>query len=78
MTDDGQEFGPPPENLHPVSNVGWLWFRCPICMRRGWRGIVWHGTASDLLPVMVHKPCGLAASAEFVRGLEMGAPTPPP
>jgi hypothetical protein len=62
------------------TNLGWLFFRCPICRRRGWRGILWHGTASELRTVMVHKPCGLAASAEFIRGLEMGAPpaTPTP
>jgi hypothetical protein len=43
--------------------------RCVICNRRVRRGIVWHGAASGLIPVLVHKPCGLAASAEFRRGL---------
>lgn len=52
--------------------------RCVICRRRMWpwtRIVVWHGDASDGESVAVHYACGMAAGAEFSRGLRFPATT---
>jgi hypothetical protein len=44
--------------------------RCPVCRRRVWRGVIWHGAASNLKIVLTHKWCAVAAGNEFARGLD--------
>jgi hypothetical protein len=39
------------------------------------RIVVWHGDASDGESVAVHYACGMAAGAEFSRGLRFPATT---